>query len=145
MVTWLRGGNEDVGFAGDFYADLVAEAEDSSFAGGRELDLDRSLGADLDLVEVAGAFEDAERDAAGDARAPRHRRLGHRQGFGPQHQEPAVTDAVGAHAGHGHPIATRRLHDDTEVAQLDDPDRQEIRGTQRFRDRPAPGPVVELG
>jgi hypothetical protein len=37
----LGGGDEDDGFGGDFYADLVAEAEDAGFAGRGELDLDR--------------------------------------------------------------------------------------------------------
>src|SRR5262245_13098953 len=77
----LGRGDEDDGFAGDFDPDLVAEAEDSGFAGGGELDLHRGLGADLDLVEVAGALEHAERDLPGDAWATRHRGLGHREGL----------------------------------------------------------------
>src|SRR6516225_2641604 len=91
----LGRGDEDDGFAGDFDPDLVAEAEDSGFAGGGELDLHRGLGADLDLVEVARALEHAERDLPGDAWATRHRGLGHREGLGPQHQEPAIADAMG--------------------------------------------------
>src|SRR5262249_56162106 len=63
-------GDQDDGFAGDFYADSVAEAEDTLFAHGGKLDANRDCRADLDLVEGTRALEDAQRDPTGGAPAP---------------------------------------------------------------------------
>src|SRR5712664_3892972 len=78
-------------------------------------------------------------------RVSRHGRLGHGQGLGPQHQEPAIADSVRADARDGHTVAALRLHDNAEVTELDDPDREEVGGTESLGDGPARGSMVKLG
>src|SRR5256886_12630008 len=62
--------------AGHLDAHPITESVDACLARRSHLDAHRPRSADLDLVEVPRALEDAERDFPGDARAARHRRLG---------------------------------------------------------------------
>src|SRR2546428_333320 len=143
-ASW-GGGHHHDGFARHFDAHPVAEAKHASLAHCRQLDAQRHTGADVDLVQVAGALEDAQRDASGDARTPGHCRLGHRERLRPQDQQPTVAQPVGDAADDGHAVAPLRLDDDAEVANLDHVHREKARRSERLGDGPALRLVVELG
>jgi hypothetical protein len=48
-------------------------------------------------------------------------------------------------AGDGDSVAAVGLHDHAEIANLDDADRQEVRGAERLRDRTTQRAMIELG
>src|SRR4029453_7765899 len=141
----LRFGDDDDRLAGGLDADTVADAEDAVADGGRQLDANELTGADVDLVEVAGAFEYAQGDGAGQAGATGHRGLVGGDALGAEHEQAAAALAVRTEPGHRDAVAPLGLHYHPEIPHLDDANGQEARRPERLGDLAADRVLVHFG
>src|SRR5687768_10707195 len=123
------------GVAAELDADALADPEQAALVLGGKLDPHRERAADVDLIELTGALEDAERDDSRQPGAARHGRVGHRQDLRAQDEQPPAAATVLARARYRHAVTALRLYHDAEVADLHDADWQEVGGAERLGHR----------